>query len=166
MTDEFKQEDRYIVFKVSDMSAYLSSSEADEVRYLNRVVNAGRTREGKENLNGVFVEEHWPEFEPTWDAIQARVTGTQPAQRMNMQTADQITQAFKAELQALLDKYGAELSARDTWQGYPECGEDVRMLVDVPAIYDSDHNCLREYTEIDLGSWVMPTQTMPKEAKP
>jgi hypothetical protein len=91
------------------------------------------------------------------------VLGAQPAQRMNMQTADQITQAFKAELQALLDKYGAELSARDTWEGYPECGEDVRMHVDVPAIYDADHNCLREYTEIDLGSWVQSTQAMPKE---
>lgn len=78
MSNEFKQEDHYIVFKLSDMSAYLSSSEADEVRYLNRVVNAGRTREGKESLNGVFIEEHWPEFEPTWEAIKARVTGTQP----------------------------------------------------------------------------------------
>ena len=96
----------------------------------------------------------------------AKATGAQPAQRMNMQTADQVTQAFKAELQALLDKYGAELSARDTWEGYPECGEDVRMQVNVPAIYDADHNCLREYTEIDLGSWVLSTQAMPKEAKP
>ena len=79
MSNEFKQEDRYIVFKLSDMSAYLSSREADEVRYLNRVVNAGRTREGKESLNGVFIEKHWPEFEPTWEAIKARVTGAQPA---------------------------------------------------------------------------------------
>lgn len=77
-----------------------------------------------------------------------------------MQTKDQVARAFKSELQALLDKYGAELSARDQWEGYPECGEDVRMQVAVPAIYDADHNCLREYTEIDLGSWVMPTQAM------
>ena len=83
MTDEIKQEDLYIIFKESDMNAYLSSSEADEVRYLNRVVNAGRTREGKDNLNGVFVEEHWPEFEPTWDAIQARITGKQPEQSIS-----------------------------------------------------------------------------------
>ena len=98
---------------------------------------------------------------PLYLALDAQLT-----QRMDMQTADQITQAFKSELQALLDKYGAELSARDMWEGYPECGEDVRMLVDVPAIYDADHNCLREYTEIDLGSLVLSTQAMPKEAKP
>ena len=51
-------------------------------------------------------------------------------------------------------------------RGKVTLGEDVRMQVDVPAIYDADHNCLREYTEIDLGSWVLSTQAMPKEAKP
>ena len=44
-----------------------------------------------------------------------------------MQTKEQIEQAFREELQALLDKYGAELEAKDHWQGYAECGEDVRI---------------------------------------
>ena len=70
-----------------------------------------------------------------------------------MQTKEQVEQAFRADLQALLDKYGAELSAKDHWTGYAECGEDVRMTVEVPAIYDADHNCAREYTEIELGTW-------------
>lgn len=74
-----------------------------------------------------------------------------------MQTKEQIEQAFRAELQALLDKYGAELEAKDHFQGYAECGEDVRMTVDVPALYDHNHNCVREYTEIDLGRWMCPT---------
>jgi len=74
-----------------------------------------------------------------------------------MQTKEQVTHAFKAELQALLDKYGAELEAKDFWQGYAECGEDVRMEVTVPAIYDADHNCVREWTDIDLGAHIWPT---------
>lgn len=57
-----------------------------------------------------------------------------------METKEQVAQAFKTELQALLDRYGADLEAKDHWQGYAECGEDVRMTVDVPAIYDADHN--------------------------
>lgn len=73
-----------------------------------------------------------------------------------MQTKEQVEQAFRADLQALLDKYGAELSAKDHWTGYAECGEDVRMTVEVPAIYDADYNCAREYTEIDLGTWQFP----------
>lgn len=68
-----------------------------------------------------------------------------------MQTKEQVAQAFKDELQALLDRYGAELEAKDHWQGYAECGEDVRMTVDIPGIWDKDGEAVREYTEIDLG---------------
>lgn len=74
-----------------------------------------------------------------------------------MQTKDEVIRVFKADLQALLDKYGAELEAKDCWQGYPECGEDVRMEVTIPAMYDADHNCIRESTEIDLGDHLFPT---------
>lgn len=68
--------------------------------------------------------------------------------------AEQVAAEFKADLWTLLDKFCAELTAKDHWEDYPECGEDVRMTVTVPAIYNADHNCLREFTEIDLGSYV------------
>lgn len=71
-----------------------------------------------------------------------------------MQTEEQVTQMFKAELQTLLDKYEAEIEARDFWQGFAECGEDVRMEVYIPAIYDENHNCVREGTVINLGSYI------------
>ena len=66
-------------------------------------------------------------------------------------TSKQVAQQFKTELKALLAKYNAELESDDHWRGYAECGSDVRMTVFVPAIYDDEHDCLREYTEIDLG---------------
>ena len=77
--------------------------------------------------------------------------------------AEQVAAEFKADLQTLLDKFCAELTAKDHWRGYQECGEDVRMTVTVPAIYDADHNCLREFTEIDLGSYF---QALREEVKP
>ena len=80
-----------------------------------------------------------------------------------MKPAEQVAAEFKAGLRALLDKFCAELTAKDHWRGYPECGEDVRMTVTVPAIYDADHNCLREFTEIDLGSYVAAAS---EEVKP
>lgn len=49
-----------------------------------------------------------------------------------MQTKEQIEQEFRSELQSLLDKYGAEIEAKDHYQGYAECGEDVRMTVYIP----------------------------------
>ena len=75
-----------------------------------------------------------------------------------METKEQVAEAFKAELQALLDKYNAELEAKDHWQGYSECREDVHMTVDIPAIYDSEYNCLREFTVVDLGSHLWPNE--------
>ena len=74
-----------------------------------------------------------------------------------MQTKEQVEQAFRADLQVLLDKYGAELEAKDFWQGYAECGQDLRLTATVPAIYDADHACVREWAEIDLGTYISPT---------
>ena len=71
-----------------------------------------------------------------------------------MTTRADIEAAFRADLQAVLDKYGAELEAKDYWQGYSECGEDVRMTVNIGAIYDENHETVREATEINLGSWM------------
>lgn len=71
-----------------------------------------------------------------------------------MKTSVTVTAEFEAELQALLNKWGANISADDHYQGYPECGEDIRMQVEIPAIYDADHNCVREWTQIDLGQYV------------
>lgn len=77
-----------------------------------------------------------------------------------MQTKEQVEQAFRAELQALLDKYGAEIEAKDHYRGYAECGEDVRMTADVPAIWNKDGEPVREWTEIDLGSHLWPTPSV------
>ena len=75
MSTEFKREERYIVFKISDIRAALSTSEFDDLRYMHRVVNACRERNGKVPLACVVVEKDWPEYEPTWQAIEERITG-------------------------------------------------------------------------------------------
>ena len=62
--------------------------------------------------------------------------------------------AFRSQLNALLKAFGAELSAKDHYQGYPECGEDIRMTVSIPAIYSKDtFELVMPGVEIDLGSW-------------
>ena len=74
MSNNFKQEDHYIVFKVSDLG---NSLKGDEIRRLAREYAEQRRLKGKEPLDCVVVESDWPEYEPTWRAIEARVTGTQ-----------------------------------------------------------------------------------------
>ena len=73
---EFQREERYVVFKVSDLG---NSLKGDEIRRLAREYAEQRRLKGKEPLECVVVEKDWPEYEPTREAIEARVTGAQPA---------------------------------------------------------------------------------------
>lgn len=74
-----------------------------------------------------------------------------------VQIASEVAAQFKKDLAALLAKYGegasfpVEIRAEDHYHGYPECGEDIRMTVTIPALYDKDGNPVREWAEIDLG---------------
>ena len=77
MSTEFKREDHYIVFKLSDLG---NSLKGDEIRRLAKEYAEQRSLKGKPPLECVVVESDWPEYEPTWEAIEARVTGAQPAQ--------------------------------------------------------------------------------------
>ena len=56
---------------------------------------------------------------------------------------DFIRKLFKKELAELLRKYNANIEAKDHYQGYPECGEDIRMEV-----------WLNECVDLDLGAYV------------
>ena len=76
MSNEFMREEHYIVFKISDLG---NSLKGDEIRRLAREYAEQRRLKGKEPLECVVVEKDWPEYEPTWEAIEARVTGAQPA---------------------------------------------------------------------------------------
>ncbi len=70
-----KREYRYIIIKVKDAKEYLSESDGEQLdRILNRI-DKGRARDGKLPLDCVVVEHDWPEYEPTWAAIAARVDG-------------------------------------------------------------------------------------------
>lgn len=76
MSNEFMREERYIVFKISDLG---NSLKGDEIRRLAQEYAEYRQWLGKKPLECVVVESDWPEYEPTWKAIEARVTGAQPA---------------------------------------------------------------------------------------
>lgn len=72
MSTEFQREERYIVFKISDLG---NSFKGDEIRQLAREYVEQLRRNGKPPLECVVVESDWPEYEPTWKAIEARMTG-------------------------------------------------------------------------------------------
>ena len=79
MSTEFEREERYIVFKLSDVEEHFTPGEKQQLARLVEVQRAGREEAGKAPLECVVVESDWPEYEPTWNAIEARMTGAQPA---------------------------------------------------------------------------------------
>lgn len=72
-----------------------------------------------------------------------------------MISSDEVRRRFLCDLKGLLIKYQAEIQASDHYQGYPECGEDIRMIVTIPTAYNAASECVREFTEIDLGAYIV-----------
>lgn len=77
MTNEFTREDRYIVFKLSDVERYLTDKDRANIAMMKMEIDAGRDCANKPPFKGLIVEADWPEYEPTWRAIEARVTGAE-----------------------------------------------------------------------------------------
>ena len=74
MREQFKREPRYVVFKIKDIHAYLSAAQIDALQTAGELIAVGRALAGKQPFNAVVVEQDWPEFEPTWAAVEARMT--------------------------------------------------------------------------------------------
>jgi hypothetical protein len=71
----FKRENRYLIFKRKDVRAALTPLEQDILERIAFKVLNHRVAEGKDSLRCVVVERDWPEYEPTWAAIEKRMTG-------------------------------------------------------------------------------------------
>lgn len=74
----FERENRYQVIKGADVKRYLNNDEISLLSVLIGKVDAGRYSDGRGFLNCVVVESDWPEYEPTWNAIECRVSGLKP----------------------------------------------------------------------------------------
>ena len=79
MTQEFEREQRYVVLKVKDVMQRLSEKDILTLARILDEIDAYRKSIGKKSLECVVIESDWPEYEPTWKAIEARVPGAQPA---------------------------------------------------------------------------------------
>lgn len=71
---QFIRENRYVVLKGSDLQAMgLTESELEFLSDLCSKVDQHRRDAGKPDLQCVVVEKDWPEYEPTWAAIERRM---------------------------------------------------------------------------------------------
>jgi hypothetical protein len=70
-----------------------------------------------------------------------------------MKTKEQIAIEFKAEFKALLKKYNAEMNVEEeeTYGAYVRGA--FNMVVNIPAEYNKDHDCVSEWAEVNLGNY-------------
>ena len=70
----FKREDRYLVMKFKDVRKYLTDTEKGILLSLSKKISKGRCDDDRDQLDCVVVESDWPEYEPTWNAIEERMS--------------------------------------------------------------------------------------------
>jgi hypothetical protein len=76
VSEQFEREHRYLVVKYKDILKYLCEPNQRQLLELVKVIDFGRELDNRGPLECVCVEQDWPEFEPTWKAIEARMTGS------------------------------------------------------------------------------------------
>ena len=79
MSTESNLEERYIVFKLGDLHRYCSNFDISSIERVWQIIAKGRALEDKRPFRAVVIEDDLPEYEQIWNAIEARVTGAQPA---------------------------------------------------------------------------------------
>ena len=73
MTEQFQREPRYVVFKIKDIHLYLTPTQIQRLQEIGDQIAEFRSSEGRPPFNAVVVEADWPEFEPVWAMIEARM---------------------------------------------------------------------------------------------
>ena len=137
MSTEFTREERYIVFKLSDVERYLTAADRSHLAMMKNEIDAGRDCANKPPFKGLIVESDWPEYEPTWRAIEARVTGAQAQPAPNFADAYQgameevaIWKKRALEAEALNRKFIAEING-PVHMGEPVQNVPTALLVAV-----------------------------------
>ena len=106
MRKQFKREQRYFVVKVKDAKEYLDTRQLEKLAEIADTILEGREKDGIPAMECVVVESDWPEYAPTWEAIEARITGVQPAPSVPEGWPTEEMTAVFARVFNVRDQYG------------------------------------------------------------
>ncbi len=67
------REERYLVFKYTDLEACLDDDDWDFLDDIRTQINSYRKLRKKEPLTCVVIEEDWPEYEKVWNLLEERI---------------------------------------------------------------------------------------------
>lgn len=131
---EFKREPRYIVFKIKDLEAYCSEQTRETALSIGDIIANGRRREEKAPFKAMVVEQDWPEFEPTWKAIERRLNPEFLAE------ADAF-KGFRPPMASSYERILGRLGFKT--KDYPFLPEKVQQAVDYAADLMNDLGSMR-----------------------
>lgn len=83
-----KREDRYLVFKRTDIQRYLNPTAQKTLSEISNTIIGARRGQRREELQCVVVEKDWPEYEHVWELIRMRVEGAQISQESIQSVVD------------------------------------------------------------------------------
>ena len=142
MSTEFEREKRYLVFKLSDVEEHFTPGEKQQLARLAEVQRVGRSESGKPLLECVVVESDWPEYEPTWKAIETRVTGAQaqPAPSLASDDVSLISEGKTQPAQIVKDAIIDDLQSQFDTEGITEhdSGDALIRLSDAIAAVEDN----------------------------
>lgn len=61
---------------------------------------------------------------------------------------------FKKKLADLMDEYEVEITASDEYSGYPECGEDIQIVISTEDKYVDGEFIHFRYEEQKFGQYI------------
>ncbi len=78
-----ERKNMYVVMKHTDIDSALSDSDKLLLSAILSKVERYRKEQGKDEFAAVVVEHDWPEYEPTWKAIETRVDREEKHRKFN-----------------------------------------------------------------------------------
>lgn len=129
--NQFKRESRYVVFKVKDLALIGGEDRGQILTTLHHIQDILRSADAPLR-QFLVVESDWPEYEPTWRAIEARVTG-QPTEQDKAQGVVELLELEVArfDIEPMdCDRWGMNRSPDGTYCNYEEFHDAVQPLFD------------------------------------
>lgn len=68
-------EHRYMTLKLADVKKYLTRDQQEQLEDLSNAIADGRKADGKQQVEGIFIERDWPEYQSASAALYNRISG-------------------------------------------------------------------------------------------
>ena len=125
-------ENRYLTLKLSDVKKYLTRDQQEQLEDLSNAIADGRKADGKQQIEGIFIERDWPEYQSASAALYNRISG-KDIYKGHSNLADMMSTHVDSLIR-ILERVAAEDVEEDT--GY--LNHEIRALRDIKAAIEAE----------------------------